>query len=207
MSRLYSIGEAAELLGVSIDTLRNWERDGKVQSIRTEGGHRRFRAMDLGVVDTSTGKLTICYARVSTNEQKPDLERQALVLSNYCELHEYVNYQVIKDLGSGLNYKKKGLKKLLDLLFDNKVERLIITNKDRLLRFGSELIFAMCEHHAVEVVILNKREDSTFEEDLSKDVLEIITVFSARLYGSRSRKNQKILENLVKSVDNNEKLD
>ena len=144
-------------------------------------------------MDASTGKLTICYARVSTNEQKPDLERQALVLSNYCELHEYVNYQVIKDLGSGFNYKKKGLNKLLDLLFDNKVERLIITNKDRLLRFGSELIFAMCEHHAVEVVILNKREDSTFEEDLSKDVLDIITVFSARLYGSRSRKNQKIL--------------
>lgn len=115
----------------------------------------------------------------------------------------YNNYQVIKDLGSGLNYKKKGLKKLLDLLFDNKVERLIVTNKDRLLRFGSELIFAMCEHHAVEVIILNKREDASYEEDLSRDVLEIITVFSARLYGSRSRNNKKILENLVKTVENN----
>lgn len=105
MSRLYSIGEAAELLGVSIDTLRNWEREGKVQSIRTEGGHRRFRAIDLGVVDTSGTRLTICYARVSTHEQKPDLERQALVLSSYCEQKNYNNYQVIKDLGSGLNYK------------------------------------------------------------------------------------------------------
>lgn len=85
MSRLYSIGEAAELLGVSIDTLRNWEREGKVQSIRTEGGHRRFRAIDLGVVDTSGTRLTICYARVSNHEQKPDFERQALVLSSYCE--------------------------------------------------------------------------------------------------------------------------
>ncbi|MEM7580264.1 MAG: IS607 family transposase [Cyanobacteria bacterium P01_A01_bin.80] len=207
MSKLYSIGEAAELLGVSIDTLRNWEKEGRIQSVRTSGGHRRFRAIDLGVVDTNSSKLTICYARVSSHDQKSDLERQALVLSNYCEQKDYTNYLVIKDLGSGLNYKKKGLKKLLNLLFDNKVERLIVTNKDRLLRFGSELIFSMCEHHAVEVVILNRREDSTYEEDLSRDVLEIITVFSARLYGSRSRKNQKILENLVKTVNENDNLD
>jgi len=82
------------------------------------------------------------------------------------------------------------------LIVDSKVERLVLTHKDRLLRFGSELIFSLCEQFGTEVVIINRTEDSTFEEDLAQDVLEIITVFSARLYGSRSHKNRKIVEEL-----------
>ena len=84
---------------------------------------------------------------------------------------------------------------------NDKVGRLIITHKDRLLRFGAELVFSICEAKEVEVVIINKGEDATFEEDLAKDVLEIITVFSARLYGSRSRKNKKLIENMQKAVE------
>jgi predicted site-specific integrase-resolvase len=82
------------------------------------------------------------------------------------------------------------------LIVDSKVERLVLTHKDRLLRFGSELIFSLCEQFGTEVVIINRTEDSTFEEDLAPDVLEIITVFSARLYGSRNHKNRKIVEEL-----------
>jgi putative resolvase len=145
-------------------------------------------------------KKTIAYCRVSSHDQKLDLERQALVLSAYCESHNW-NCELIQDLGSGLNYKKKGLRKLIDYILDGQCDRLVIAHKDRLLRFGSELIFSLCEHFGVEVVILNRKEDSSFEEDLAKDVLEIITVFSARLYGSRSHRNQKILENLVKTID------
>lgn len=104
--------------------------------------------------------------------------------------------EIIDDLGSGLNYNKKGLKRLIRLIVDSKVERLVLTHKDRLLRFGSELIFSLCEQFGTEVVIINRTEDSTFEEDLAPDVLEIITVFSARLYGSRSHKNRKIVEEL-----------
>ena len=84
---------------------------------------------------------------------------------------------------------------------NNKVERLVITHKDRLLRFGAELVFTICEAKQVEVVILNQGEDTTFEEDLAKDVLEIITVFSARLYGSRSRKNKKMLDQLKVAME------
>jgi predicted site-specific integrase-resolvase len=98
--------------------------------------------------------------------------------------------------GSGLNYRKKGLQKLIEAVLSGEVSRLVVTHKDRLLRFGSELIFAVCEHHGVKVIILNRKEDASFEEDQAQDVLEIITVFSARLYGSRSHKNKKLIDNL-----------
>jgi putative resolvase len=196
VDRLITIGELADLKAVSVDTIRRWEKDGKIQSVRTEGGHRRYKLADF--VESKPGR-TIAYARVSSHDQKADLDRQDAVLSGYCQSHDW-DYEVIRDLGSGLNYRKKGLTKLIDLLLSGDIARLVITNKDRLLRFGSELIFSICERFDVEVIILNKKEDATFEEDLASDVLEIITVFSARLYGSRSHKNKKILENLAKSV-------
>ena len=99
-----------------------------------------------------------------------------------------------------MNYRKKGLLRLLNMLIDDKIEQLVVTHKDRLLRFGAELVFAICEMQNVEVVIINKGAESSFEEDLAKDVLEIITVFSARLCGSRSKKNQKLLEGMKKAV-------
>jgi predicted site-specific integrase-resolvase len=100
-----------------------------------------------------------------------------------------------------MNYYKKGLKHLLNAILADQVGRLVITHKDRLLRFGAELVFAICEAKNVEVIIINQGEDATFEEDLAKDVLEIITVFSARLYGSRSHKNQKLLAGVKKAVE------
>jgi excisionase family DNA binding protein len=195
---LLSIGEAAAVKGVSIDTLRRWEKEGKIQSVRTDGGHRRYDIDTL--IDFRETRKTVAYARVSSHDQRADLERQALVLEAYC-LHHGYNFEIIKDLGSGLNYKKKGLQKLLQLIVSEQLERLVVTNKDRLLRFGSELIFSLCEYFGVEIVVLNRKEDASYEEDLAKDVLEIITVFSARLYGSRSRRNQKILEQLMNAVD------
>lgn len=197
MDRLVSIGEIAELKAVSVDTVRRWEKEGKITSVRTEGGHRRYNLGDF--VEQKEGK-TLAYARVSSNDQKADLDRQDAVLSAYCSSQGWA-FQVIRDLGSGMNCRKKGLTKLINALLDGDVCRLVLTHKDRLLRFGSELIFSICEYHGVEVIILNKKEDSTFEEDLASDVLEIITVFSARLYGSRSHKNKKIINNLVNSID------
>ena len=100
-----------------------------------------------------------------------------------------------------MNYRKKWLKKLLDALLNDKVERLVITHKDRLLRFGAELVFTICETKGVEVIILNKGDGAVgFEEELAKDVLEIITVFSAKLYGSRSKKNRELLKKLTETA-------
>jgi putative resolvase len=105
-------------------------------------------------------------------------------------------FEIISDLGSGMNYKKRGLKRLLEAIDQQKISRLVLTHKDRLLRFGAELIFSLCEAKNVEVVIMNQGDEPSFEEELAQDVLEIITVFSARLYGARSRKNQQLINNL-----------
>ena len=149
---------------------------------------------------SSIERKTIAYARVSSDDQKADLERQKQVLELYCSSQGW-KFEVLSDLGSGINYNKNNLKSLIQSIIDNEVGRLVLTHQDRLLRFGAELIFSICEVRQVEVVIINQGEDSTFEEDLAKDVLEIITVFSARLYGSRSRNNQKLIDSITKALE------
>ncbi len=104
--------------------------------------------------------------------------------------------ETIRDLGRGLNYRKAGLQRLLDLIMKRRIKRLVITHKDRLLRFGAELVFALCELQGIEIVIIHQGEPPSFEEELAQDVLEIITVFSARLYGSRSHQSRKLIDAL-----------
>lgn len=193
MSKL-SISEAAKLKGVSVSTLRRWEAEGILIPERTANGHRRYDLNQLLGIKKELS-FTVGYARVSSHEQKDDLKRQIQVLELFSAQNGW-QIEIIKDLGSGLNYSKKGLKRLITLITNNQVERLVLTHKDRLLRFGSELIFSLCEIFGTEVVIINRTEDASFEEDLANDVLEIITVFSARLYGSRSHKNRKLVEEL-----------
>jgi putative resolvase len=197
-----SISVAAKHLGVSQDTLRRWERAGKITAERTARGHRRFdlsKLLGRSSVASNHKQYTLAYARVSSHDQKNDLDRQVQVLQNFCSANGW-SYEMIQDLGSGLNFEKRGLKKLLQNICSGKIDRLVLTHKDRLLRFGSELVFALCEHFGVEVVIMNKSEETRFEDDLVQDVLEIITVFSARLYGARSRKNQKLLQSLKEAA-------
>jgi excisionase family DNA binding protein len=195
MTKYVSIGEMAKRLGVSISTLRRWEEEGRAPaSVRTEGGQRRYEIADSGIPKSKL--KTIAYARVSSHDQKDDLSRQIKVLEMYCAAKGW-SYELISDLGSGMNYNKKGLRSLIERILAGGVERLVLTNKDRLLRFGAELIFSICEAKNVEVVLIHQGVESSFEEDLAKDVLEIITVFSARLYGSRSRKNKKIIDSVT----------
>lgn len=193
-----AIGQAAEELGVTKETLRRWEKFGKIAVERTPKGHRRYDIASLkGFIPkkNSDEKYTLAYARVSSHDQKEDLKRQELVLESFCASHGW-KFEIVSDLGSGLNSNKKGLRTLINEICSRKVGRLVIVHKDRLLRFGAELVFSLCEQFGTEVIILNSSENKNFEEDLVQDVLEIITVFSARLYGSRSRKNKKIVEAL-----------
>jgi putative resolvase len=201
MSKLITIQEAAAILGVSPQTLRRWEREGRgIPFQKTAGGQRRYDLAKLHSQDVSSQEkkhLTLAYARVSSHDQKEDLQRQEKMLEMFCASHGW-SFEIISDLGSGMNYNKPGLKKLLNKILNSEISRLVLTHKDRLLRFGAELVFSLCEARGIEVVLVNKGSEPSFEEELASDVLEIITVFSARLYGSRSRKNKKLIENLEK---------
>jgi predicted site-specific integrase-resolvase len=194
--RHVSIGETAIILGVSVVTLRRWDRSGLLKPIfRTFGNHRRYNLSDITKIynKDSNIKKVVGYSRVSTFDQKKDLKVQSEVISNYIK-SKYTDFEIIEDLGSGLNYNKRGLKKLIKMICEQRISVLVLTHKDRLLRFGSEIIINLCERFNVKVEIINSTEEETFEQALCNDVLSIITVFSAKLHGKRSHKNQKLLE-------------
>ena len=194
--KLLKIGDASKVLGVCTATLRLWEKTGELVPDRvTKGGTRFYNPLKLSGYNQIKHDKTICYARVSSSSQKDDLERQHSMLESYCSAKGWKS-EMIKDLGSGMNYKKKGLNQLIDKILSKSFNRLVITHKDRLLRFGSELLFSMCEKQGIEVIVIHQSDQPTFEEELAQDVLEIITIFSARLYGSRSKKNKRLMDSL-----------
>lgn len=191
-----SIGQAAIFLGVSISTLRRWDFSKYLlPAYRTTGGHRRYSLHVLkkfvGMIAGEDKRKVIGYARVSSHDQKNDLIRQVKRLDDYCRKISG-NYEVIDDLGSGLNYKKRGLNKLIKLIIAGQVSRIILTHKDRLLRFGSEILFTICSYFNTNIEIIDENEKVSDEQKLAYDVLEIITVFSARLYGKRAHQKKKI---------------
>jgi predicted site-specific integrase-resolvase len=171
--------------------LRRWEKLGKlISKFRTFGKHRRYNIFDVQRLFNKNKRINICYARVSSHDQKKDLVTQGEFLLDFCKNKNVENVELINDLGSGLNFKKKSLKRLMDLIIHSKIDTIYLTHKDRLLRFGSELVINIAKQFGTKVEILNTKIAS-FEEQLANDVLEIITVCSARLYGSRSHKNKK----------------
>jgi predicted site-specific integrase-resolvase len=198
--RLVKIGEASTILGVTPQTLRKWEKTGELlPDRRSKTGTRYYDANKLMGIN-NTGQPTVCYARVSSHEQKADLDRQQELLEAYCAAKGW-RCEVIRDLGSGMNYRKQGLNRLLELIMTRQMKRLVLTHKDRLLRFGAELVFTLCELQGIEIVIIHRGEQPSFEEELAQDVLEIITVFSARLYGSRSHQHKKMMDALKDVTD------
>lgn len=189
---LVSIGVLANFLGVSVVTIRRWEREGRIkQSARTFGNHRRFNLDHFR--NQEDNKKVAVYARVSSNDQANDLNTQVLVLLKYCKDAGIKDPLVIKDIGSGLNFKKRGLNLLLELIRNQQIKTLILNHKDRLLRFGSELVFKLCKWYDVNIIFLNESE-TDFKLSLCDNVIELMTVFCAKLYGSRAHKNSKKLQ-------------
>ena len=202
---MYSINEAAQLLGVHQVTLRRWEKEGKIKPTKTTGGHRRYSIEELNrlrKVSPKEGKITIGYCRVSSSDQKGDLARQVDNVSSFCTAKGY-SFRIIEDLGSGLNYNKKGLKELITLIQTNKVERIVINYKDRLIRFGFEIIEQMCEFHNVEIEIINHTSDKTYEEELVEDMMSTIASFSNCLYKDESHKQKKLKEAVEETIKEN----
>ena len=178
-----STSTAKRFYGVSSDTLRRWATSNKIKFITTKGGHRRYFVPDniqIGQKNSTTNSSKIIYARVSSSKQKHDLQHQIEYLSNL-----FPNYTVISDIGSGLNFKRKGLKRLLDRLFKGDIEEVVVSNKDRLARFGFELIKDIFTRFNARIVVVNDTGDRPFKEELAEDILSIITFFTARYSGKR----------------------
>jgi excisionase family DNA binding protein len=201
-----SIGDAAKELGISTKTLKRWADSGKIRSERLPSAQKRFYLTDIKritprEIEPLSQRITINYARVSSHDQREDLTRQARILEAFSAANGW-QYETIQDFGSGLSYQKKGLKKLIKRIMRGDVGRLVLTHKDRLLRLGAEIVFAMCEEFETEVVIINKSSSEvSCEQELVTDMIELITVFFARLYGSRSHKNKKLIDSMAKAVE------
>ena len=183
--KYYSAKHAAEILGYHPEYLRELAKQGKIDFIRTPGGHRRYNVEGFIKNESEpTPFTTVCYCRVSSVKQKDDLERQVNFLQDI-----YPDAEVIRDIGSGLNFKRRGFQTVLDRLLKGDKLQLVIAHRDRLCRFGIEAIQYMVEQNGGELVVLDKSVHSPTEE-LTADLLSILYVFSSRMHGLRRYRNE-----------------
>jgi hypothetical protein CLOST_0635 len=205
MSKYYSINKASKILGVSAQTLRNWDAKGKLHPHHTSSnGYRYYSQEQLNQVmniKPNLDRLVIGYCRVSGNKQKDDLERQVENMKVYLTA-QGKPYEIITDIGSGINYNNKGLKELIQRITQNKVEKIVVLYKDRLLRFGFELVEYIASLHDCNIEIIDNTE-KTEQQELIEDLVQIITVSSCKLQGKRSNKVRKLVKELI--VGDNEK--
>ena len=186
--------EITEKYSITSNTLRNWAAKGKIEFIQPFGNKRYYSAESVrkvfGQKENAKTRGRILYARVSSDHQKADLERQVEQLKL-----QYPNTEVIKDIGSGLNWKRKGLEALLERIHEGTVSEVVVSYKDRLCRFGFELFDWICKKQNTKIVVLNAlsdHESSNREKELSEDLLSIVTVFVAKNNGNRAATNRKI---------------
>lgn len=204
--KYYSINEMSKILGVSAQTLRNWDKNGKLKPHHTStNGYRYYSKEQLNTllnIKPSIERKVIGYCRVSSNKQKNDLERQIENMRLYLTA-KGKPFEIITDIGSGINYKKKGLKQLIKLIISNEVEKVVVLYKDRLLRFGFELVEYIANLYNCKIEIVDNAKKSE-QQELVEDLVQIITVFSCKLQGKRANKTKKIVEELI-GGDNNDK--
>lgn len=185
--KIYNVSQMAEKLNVSVITLQRWDREGRLKAFRTPTNRRYYTQEQLDNLlgeNCQDKKLVIGYARVSSNNQKDDLKNQKdfILSKEKCD-------ELYTDIGSGLNYKRKNFNKILDLVAENKVDKIIITYKDRFIRFGFEWFENYCEKYGTKIIVLNEEEKS-YQQELVEDLISIIHVFSCRIYGLRKYKKQ-----------------
>ncbi|AEF96161.1 IS607 family transposase [Methanotorris igneus] len=204
LERLYTMKEACELLGVHIKTLQRWDREGKIKCVRTVGGKRRVPESEikriLGIKDKEQRKI-IGYARVSSNTQKDDLERQIDAIKSYAKDRGW-NIEILKDVGSGLSEKRKNYRKLLKMVINREVEKVIIAYPDRLTRFGFETLKEFFKSYGTEVIVINKKCKAP-QEELVEDLITVISHFAGKLYGRRSHKYKKLIKTVKEIVGEN----
>ena len=169
--------QATKHYKVSDQTLRTWANEGRIKHITTKGGHRRYLLED---IETESEPRRIIYARVSSRKQSGDLDRQAEFLKT-----KYPTYQVITDIGSGINFKRNGFKRILEGVFNGTIKEVVVAQKDRFTRFGYELFEWIFQTHGAVLICDKVKPTESLQQELGDDLMSIITVFSSRYYGRR----------------------
>ena len=207
MKKHYKISEAAAHLGVCTKTIRRWDARGKIIYRRTVGGHRRISILEITrlIKDhekdlvNDPEKMVAVYCRVSSHDQKKkgDLERQVKAACEYCTEQEFKNIKTFTDVGSGLNTRRSGLKKMCKLIEEEKIRRVILTYPDRLTRFGFSYLENYFKSHGATIHAINEKMETSMQEELVQDLIAIVTSFSGRVHGMRSHKNKKKKKNEI----------
>ena len=199
--KYYSAKEVTRILGVTAQTLRNWDKQNKLKPSYTKSNGYRYYSEESILSYTQERKTkkdihVIGYARVSSKKQVDDLDRQIDNLNKYIS-NKYASFEIISDVGSGINYKKTGLLKLIDKISKKEVDLIIVLYKDRLLRFGFELIEYFAYINNVKIEVLDKI-DKEEEQELVEDLVQIITIYACKLQGRRKKNTSKLLKEINK---------
>ncbi|NHW89282.1 MAG: IS607 family transposase [Archaeoglobales archaeon] len=194
--KLYTTGEVAKIFGVSYVAVKKWAYAGKIKYIKTPGGKYRYPESEIKRLlgeQMPKGKVAI-YARVSSADQKEDLERQKQKLIEYAKSKGYQDIEVIEDIASGLNENRKGLNKLFKLVTERQIEAVFITHKDRLTRFGFKYFEAFFSSYGCRIETMDSEKVKEPRQELVEDLIAIVTSFAGRIYGARSRKRRELVE-------------
>jgi putative resolvase len=191
MPQIYRVKEFAERIRKSPDTLRRWDKEGKLPAKRSAGGHRYYDESDvrkaLGIEIPLSDKKTIVYCRVSSRSQLPDLKSQVESMRTYCLGAGIAVNQWLEEIGGGMNFKRKLFLEIIDRIERGEIAKLIIAHKDRLVRFGFDFFEIFAQKHGCEIVVVNQEQLSP-QEEMVQDLMAIVHCFSSRLYGLRTYK-------------------
>jgi len=206
--RLLRPKEACRVLGVSYSTLRRWIKEGRIKAIQTLGGKYRIPESEVkrllsGVVSSEV--RAVIYARVSSSDQKSDLERQVQYLTQYCSAKGYKVVDVLSDVASGLNTERRGLLKLFNYVVNKQVDVVVVAYRDRLTRFGFEYLEYFFKQYGVRIEVVYGEEPKDAYQELVEDLTAIVTSFAGKLYGLRSHRKKKLVEGFKKLLEEVEK--
>ena len=201
--KYYSSKTVTKILGVTAQTLRNWDKEGKLKPSYIKSNGYRYYSEDSILSYTQERKTkknlnVIGYARVSSKKQEDDLNRQIDYLKQYIS-NKYQTIEIISDIGSSINYNKKGLQKLIEKINRKEVDIIVVLYKDRLLRFGFELIEYFASLNNVKIEVLDKKDKSE-EQELTEDLIQIIKVFSCKLQSKRKSKTKALINDFYKKI-------
>ena len=199
MERLYTMKEASKLLGVHVKTIQKWDREGKIKCVRTVGGKRRVPESEIKrILGIHEERKIVGYARVSFHTQKDDLERQIKLIKNYAKENGW-EVEILKDIDSGLKENRRNFQKLLKMVMNKEVSKVVVAYPDRLTRFGFKILEEFLKSYGTEIVVIN-REEKTPQEELVEDLITIISHFAGKLYGMRSHKYRKVVNGAKKLI-------